>query len=246
VTDIFDGFTGDDDGFPGDDDGFPGDDDGFPGDDDGFPGDDDGFPGVGEVYALKGAVKYEYGSSNPTGYFNITFPFNGTSVLLFTSISFEWLVVAENCAMFGGTDVIDVFDEGGTEGIEAPYVVTLCDNKEELNGQDTFFFMGGFPDDLGVFWSTSFDPVDEEDLFDEGSVNITSSTTSSSPSTLPSSEEAPSFAPSTWPSHGSKKSKKEGGKAGKAGSYKEGGKAGKAGSYKEGGKAGKAGNVRGR
>jgi hypothetical protein len=239
VTDIFDGFTGDDDGFPGDD-------DGFPGDDDGFPGDDDGFPGVGEVYALKGAVKYEYGSSNPTGYFNITFPFNGTSVLLFTSISFEWLVVAENCAMFGGTDVIDVFDEGGTEGIEAPYVVTLCDNKEELNGQDTFFFMGGFPDDLGVFWSTSFDPVDEEDLFDEGSVNITSSTTSSSPSTLPSSEEAPSFAPSTWPSHGSKKSKKEGGKAGKAGSYKEGGKAGKAGSYKEGGKAGKAGNVRGR
>jgi hypothetical protein len=108
-------------------------------------------------------------------------------------------------------------EEDDPGAFEVPYVVTLCDNKE-LSGQDTFLIMGGEPGE--VFWTTSFDP--EEDFFDGGSVNIT--------------RPAPSSPPTTSPSHGSKKSKKEGGKAGKAGGKKEGGKAGKAGSYKEGGK----------
>jgi hypothetical protein len=209
-----------------------------------------GGPAGDNFYAIQGAVNYENGSSNPTGYFNITENFSGTSNPFFTSISFEWLVVAQNCAKFGGGLVFEGEEEGeggdDDEVFEEPYVVTLCDNKQQ-NGQDTFYLTFGVPGE--VFWSTSFDPVDEGDVFDEGSVNITSSTPS----------EAPSFAPSTWPSHGkggkagSKKeggkggkagSKKEGGKAGKAASYKEGGKAGKAGSYKEGGKAGKAGSYK--
>jgi hypothetical protein len=173
-------------------------------------------------FTLEGAVNYENGSSNPTGYFNVTL-FNGTSAIPWiTSISFEWLVVAGNCAKFGGMSFVEVdpFSEE-EEYMFLPYVATLCDNKE-LNGQDTFSLTGGqLNEGPGeVFWTTSFDP--EEDFFDGGSVNIT--------------RPAPSSPPTTSPSHGSKKSKKEGGKAGKAGGKKEGGKAGKAGSYKEGGK----------
>jgi hypothetical protein len=156
-------------------------------------------------FTLEGAVNYENGSSNPTGYFNVTL-FNGTSAIPWiTSISFEWLVVAGNCAKFGGMSFVEVdpFSEE-EEYMFLPYVATLCDNKE-LNGQDTFSLTGGqLNEGPGeVFWTTSFDPEDPH--FDGGSVNITSTAPSSSPSSSPST--SPSLTPSTSPSDGSKKSK---------------------------------------
>jgi hypothetical protein len=59
------------------------------------------------------------------------------------------------------------------EVFEAPYVVTLCDNKD-LPGQDTLTFVPGFFAPAGaVFWTTTYDIDEYYNLLDGGSVNIT-------------------------------------------------------------------------